>query len=232
MKFRLSNPAVEGHLNVSKWLKFQVLLSAEEMKDLFQTLPDCSLYNVSEVVDSEGMELSSSDFIKGYTEYVERLKQGECADEKRFRRLFSKALSVTSDIFYAHEVKPHHYLVKPVVPIIQMQLHHFLASEIDGKYYPMNLGQESVSWGVQFSYPQIYQDPLGHSFSKVTESSLFPNTALFRSLTRWLRNFSFPTTFIWKEQVVAVPMRIGKQVLPWIHAHAQLKKKGISVHVY
>lgn len=232
LKLRESTQAAEGTLHVSKWLKTQVLLSAEEMERLLGDLSSFSFYNVSEVVFRENAELSREGFLQHYREYTTRLKQGELPEERKLRRYFSSVMSVTPDVLYAFEAKPQHFLIKPIRPVIQLQLHHFLHSKIDGKFYPMTLSQESVTWGIQFSYPQIFQHPQTHAFEKVGNHAAFPNTALYLQLTKWLRNFSVPTTFIYQEKATSVPIRIGKEVLPWIHHHPQLTSQGLAVHVY
>jgi len=231
-KLRLSNPAVEGALNVSKWLKTQVLLSAEEMEKLLSDAGSFSFYNVSEVVSSENGEISREDFLMQYRAYATALKEGRVPEERKLRRSFSAVMSVTPDVLYAFEVQPGRFLVKPIRPVLQLQLHHFLHSKIDGKFYPMTLSQESVTWGIQFSYPQIFQHPQSHTFSKVGDAEEFPNTSLYSKLTRWLRNFSVPTTFLYQGKLTSVPIRTGKEVLPWISQHPQLKAQGLSVHVY
>ncbi|MFS8563623.1 MAG: hypothetical protein LVR00_04585 [Rhabdochlamydiaceae bacterium] len=222
---KVSHPSQEGVLNVSKWLKTQVLLSGAEMRQLFAHLAPCALYNVSELVP-EG-EIPQELFLETYAQYAEILQAGKILEP---RRLFSGALSATPDAFYKMEVKAGQYLIKTIQPVVQMQLHQFLPSKLDGKFHPMVLSQDSVSWGVQFSYPQICQDPKTNLFSKVSEQ--FPNTLLFDKLTKWLRNFSTPTTFIWEGKKTAVPIRLGKECFSWINRHPQLQEKGIQVHVY
>lgn len=231
MLLKLSHLKNEGTLNVSKWIKHQVLLGANEMQKLFAHLPPFSFYNVSEVVTSEEMVLTQERFLHLYEEYIETLESGALADEKKLRRYFSSIASVTPDILYAMKVKEKSYLVKPIRPVVQLQLHHFLPSESDGKYYPMVLGKESVTWGLQFSYPQIFQHPQTQAFSKVTDGIEFPNTPLFTAMVKWFRNYTMPTTFIWKEKKSTTPMRIGKEALSWIHSHPQLRSKGIRIRV-
>jgi len=63
----------------------------------------------------------------------------------------------------------------------------------------------------------------------VRESSEFPNTALYRSVQRWMRAHTIPTPFHVNGKKINVPMRLGKKCLPWISEHCQLKEKGIKV---
>ncbi len=148
------------------------------------------------------------------------------------RKFFSLALSVTPDVFYALHVKEERYLIKPVKPVIQMQAHHFFPSSLDGKFYSMVLSQESVRWGLQCAYPQIFEHPHTYTFSKINSSPTFPNTQLFNKLAKWMRQETVPTTFVWKEQKIPTSFRLGKRCFSWVNTHPQLKEKGITVHVY
>ncbi len=59
----------------------------------------------------------------------------------------------------------------------------------------MVLSRKSVTWGLQFSYPQLYQDPRTRQIFKVTDTPEFPNTALFSKLQKWIRSETLPTPF-------------------------------------
>ena len=211
--------------NVSKWIKHQALLDDDEMKALFAHLGSFFLYNVSEVVTDP--KISQDQFLKQYTAYVASLKNGKLIEA---RRDFSPVLSTVTEALHCHEVKTGYFLAKPLFPVIQLQLHHFLPSTADGKFYPMVLSQESISWGLQFSYPQIFQNPQDQTYAKV--DATFPNTALFSKLTKWLREFSVPTTFLWNNVKTSTPIRLGKKCFSWIDTHPQLPAKGLSVYAY
>ena len=118
-------------------------------------------------------------------------------------------------------------IIKVKKPVIQMQAHRIGYSSLDGKFRPMVMGKESISWGIQFSYPQIYED--SGKVVKVNESDQFPNTARFKKMQRWMRRHTIPTPFLADGKRVNVPMRLGKQCLPWINTHPQLVEKNIGV---
>lgn len=209
--------------NASKWLKHPALLSVEEMQEVL-ALP-FSIHIVSDVVKES--EISKEQFMDDYRAYIQGLKTGEV---KNFRRTFSSVFTTTSQFLEKKEVKPDHFLVKPIKPVVQLQFHHFLPSSADGKFYPMVVSQDSVSWGIQFSYPQLFQDPVTTQIQKVDDS--FPNTGLFRQIAQLIRKLTVPATFIWKGQKTSTPIRIGKQCFGWIASHPQLAAKGIEMHVY
>jgi hypothetical protein len=91
----------------------------------------------------------------------------------------------------------------------------------------MVFGPESVSWGIQFSYPQIFESDEGTVMWGRGDDS--PNVPLYKELTRWLRNATVPTAFMWCGEKVVTPLRLGKELLPWIHDHPELRRKQIEV---
>lgn|GEM_PF-296177 len=226
---RISSPKEEGVLQVSKWTKCQVLLDIEEMAELLDVLSPLHFCVVSEPVKKEEGVIASDVFLEQYKTYVSALKQGQLVDESLLRKFFSSAATSSTDVVYAISVGIDKYLIKPVKPVIQLQSHHFFYSKLDGKFHPMVLSTESVTWGVQFSYPQLFQDPKSHRIAKVTDSPEFPNTSVFARLLKWLRQHTLPTPFYVGEQRVNAPIRIGRSCLTWIHRHPQLKEKGIRV---
>lgn len=224
---RRSSLAVEGPLQVAKWLHCQLLCDEQEMASLLHELQGVRLFRCSEVVREGEWELSHTDFLAGYGEYVRQLRAGEVSELSRFRPLFSTLWTVSEEILYLMEVGEGRYLVKATRPGVQLQFHQLGYSTVDGKFRPMVLGNDSISWGIQFSYPQIFQDPKSGEIAKVDES--FPNTTLFRTLQRWVRYNSVPTPFEVNGERINVPMRLGKSCFSWINAHPQLAAKGVRV---
>lgn len=231
---RISSPAQEGVLQASKWLHWQVLLDEKEMAALFAHLPIFTIHIVSSLVPEPHGRVPQDRFLEEYTAYTTALKKGEEPDEKRSRPFFSSVLTREQDALYAmtaglKEAGMVKYLIKPLLPVIQMQLHHIFLSSVDGKFYPMVHSADSITWGVQFSYPQIFQDPRTRAFGKVDDSPLFPNTPLFAELGKWMRKYTLPTPFILNGQKVNLPMRLGKECWEWIARHPHLIRKGITV---
>ncbi|MES2121709.1 MAG: hypothetical protein V4492_02895 [Chlamydiota bacterium] len=224
---RISLPKQEGLLQVSKWLKFQVLLDPEEMRELLEG--DLYLANASEIVSSSGALVAKEHFFEGYAKYASTLAQGKVPDEAEFRSLFSSTITADLDALYAIEVKHDKYLLKPIQPVIQMQAHSFFYSHVDGKFHPLVLSAESVTWGIQLAYPQLYQDPKTQKIVKVFEGDAFANTQLFQTMQRWMRDATLPTPFEVDGVRTNSTIRIGKKALKWIENHPQLKEKGIKI---
>jgi hypothetical protein len=226
MKIRISSPKIEGMLQVSKWLKVQVLLDQEEMQELLATLGEMAFVCVSDPVVAEEAIVSAQDFEAKYAEYVQMLKQGVVPSTSAFRRYFSSAMSSDLNSFYAMAISQDKYLIKPIKPVIQLQAHQFFYSEQDKKFHPMVLSEESISWGLQFSYPQVFQDVHTRTVGKTSE---FSDHALFTKLLKWMRSNTRPTPFVVGGALTNSPIRIGRKSLAWIEKHPQLKLKGIVI---
>lgn len=222
--------APETKFSVSKWLKHQVLLDVSEMEELCHHLAPLFLLNVSEIKPLQELEISLEQFLTSYREYISILKAGKIPLDRQIQRSFSCALTTNPAMLYAHSIGSDKYMAKPLKPVIQMQQHRFFASKTGGAIHPMVMSHESIHWGIQWAYPQIFFD--GSTYSKVSDATLFPNTALFTKLVKWLRAQTVPTTFLWEDKKIPTSIRMGKQCLSWIEHHAQLKEQKIKVHVY
>ena len=64
--FRVSSPSQEGLLQVSKWIKVQVLLDQEEIVELFKKLDPFYFITVSKPVKEQNALVSQNDFLQAY----------------------------------------------------------------------------------------------------------------------------------------------------------------------
>lgn len=226
---RISTPQIEGVLQVSKQLKFQVLLDVEEMRALISHLSPLFICCVFEPVTLKMATISTEEFLDVYQKYIHGIKNGLIIDEKTLRRYFSCIWTSDLDCVYAMAVSEEKYLIKPIKPVIQLQGHHFFYSNLDQQFHPMVLSKESITWGIQFSYPQLCQDPQTKEILKIDKTDAFPNSILFSRMTKWLRDHTMPTPFVVAGKRTNASIRIGKQAVAWIAKHPQLKEKGIEV---
>ncbi|MCP5508072.1 MAG: hypothetical protein H7A37_07215 [Chlamydiales bacterium] len=216
-------------LQASKWLKIQMLVDSEEMHSLFDALRPFHIVRTGTVCAPGSSEVSYERFLACYHDYVETLKRGELPAPATFRPLFSSVFSRSFDVFYAVPVAEGQQVVRLRRPAVQLQAHFMDYSSIDGKFRPMVLGPNSITWGVQFSYPQIFQDLNKMEVLKVDDSDAFPNTALFRTIQSWQRKHTVPTPFLVEGQQINIPMRLGKEAFSWVNHHPQLQKKNLQV---
>lgn len=214
--------------NVSKWLSVCLLIDAEEMRSLYDAFGVFLQYLVGNIVKKGWGDIPHETFLSAYSHYVDCLKNGKIPEDGTFRSLFASVLTVSEDHVYALNVGHDKQIIRVSKPVIQMQSHHLDYSAADGKFRSMVMGKDSILWGVQFSYPQLYEDATHHVY-KVDTSDLFPNTRLFRTLQNWIRQHTVPTPFIVDGIVHNVPIRLGKNCFSWINQHPQLVKKGLKV---
>jgi hypothetical protein len=96
-------------------------------------------------------------------------------------------------------------------------------SPLDGVFRPMVLSSSSIFWGLQFSFPQVYQHPKTGEFFEVEEFGLF------ELVRKWSREFTVATPMIVEGKRTNIPIRLGKRCFSWINTHPQLQMKGLSI---
>lgn len=219
-------------LEASKWLKVQALLDLDEMTRLFEVLQPFSLFLCGIVKGSQGTgELPISDFLACYEAYLNALMSGQTPPVSGYQKYFSTAMTRSSDALYSKPVDGQQKLVRVKKPVVQLQPHTLDYSPFDQRFRSMVFGSETIPWGIQFSYPQIYHEPTSKAIISIKDTPEFPNTALFHALQKWMRQHTIPTPFVVGGVRTNVPARLGKQCLPWINKHPTLLAKSISVQV-
>lgn len=225
-----SRPAIGPSLQASKWQKCPLLIDANEMQDLLEVLGNFWIVQISGLIPIGQEIISPHSFLDVYSRYIAALKQGEQPADSRLRPYFSSVFTTFLEALYAVQVNEGQSLVKVVQPVIQLQAHRFDYSRADETFRSMVFGQDSIQWGIQFSYPHLFQDDHLQVLT-VRENSQFPNTSLFKRLQQWVRTNTIATPFEVQGKRVNVPIRLGKQCLSWINNHPQLQAKGLRVIV-
>lgn len=216
-------------LRATKWLQLHVLLDSDEMQQLLNALAPVHICVTGRILQRGVGALPIAEFLTCYQQYIEKLKIGCLLDEAHYRTAFSSLWTRALDQLSVLAVGDHEQLIRPSYPVVQLRPHRFSYSAFDGQFRSMVLGPESISWGIQFSYPQVMQNPETQEMERVSDSDAFPNTALFRALQRWIRHHTRPTPFIVNGQCVHVPMRLGYTCLKWIGRHPQLQSNALTV---
>lgn len=228
LPLRISTLATEGPLQASKWLKCQVLLDASEMESLFTALGSFDIYLTSSVHrPGEGL-VAKQEFLKQYELYVAALQEGRFPDDAACA-FFSSVFTASSEALYAVMVGEGQQLIRVIQPVIQLQSHRMDYSQADGKFRSMTFGSDSLLWGIQFSYPQLYQDNKTHEIHQMLNNEKFPNSLLFQKLQLWVRYHTTPTPMIVEGKKMNLPVRLGKNCFPWINNHPQLVTRNMQV---
>ena len=222
--FILSTLEKEGMMRCSKWLRHAVLMSMEEMESFFDLLGSFFLIPAAGLVSLENWQITKENFLLEYRSYIEWLELHPELPSSSFRKFFTLMLSSSLDDFYAVPTSLDRFVIKARRPVIQIQLYHCFISRFDGQIHPMALSPESFSWGIQISYPQIYEDPITHQFSKTLLAKDFVATDLFKLMVQWLRKNTKPVSLEIKDKKVYAPFRIGKESSALVSSHLGLQK--------
>jgi hypothetical protein len=215
----------------AKWMKHPVLLDVDEMRACIQSLGTYWIVQTSGII-TQGKELIPIEsFLEVYEQYIVDLKQGKPCSDSRMRPFFSSVLTSTLEALYKYNLPAGNndaYLVKVHLPVIQMQTHTFHYSPADDTFRSMALGPSSISWGIQFSYPHMYQGENSKIFSG-KEMEIFPNTLMYKMLQQWIRVNTTVTTLEANGKRKHVPIRLGKKSVSWAKNLPELTSRGLLI---
>nr|MBA2728315.1 hypothetical protein [Parachlamydiaceae bacterium] len=211
----------EPPLQASKWLQLQVLADSQEMERLFDAFGNFLIFKAGVLCNAGEGEISKEEFLRLYSNYVDALKLGQLPDDALYRQSFSSVFTTDPGNLFQVEVAGNRRIIRVARPVLQLQMHKMSYSSVDGKFRPMVLGKDCIFWGLQFSYPQLFQDESKEVY-KALEEEQFPDSKLYRILQKWLRQETIPTPFIVDTHQINVPIRLGKNCVEWINRHPQL----------
>lgn len=226
---RISTPAKEGVMQASKWLYLRMLIDPVEFKELLVLLEDVHFLNMARVCIKEDIFVEPSKLASQYDHYISLLKREEIVDDRAYRPHFSLAISKTLLPFYLMQVKTESFLVKLVEPIIRMQLFSFQYIQEQQRFISTYSIENSISWGLEFSFPQFYQDVDTCQPVEILKNKANLNTQLFKSLQKWTREATVPVPFIIDENKEIAPFRLGKKCFEWINLYAGMRKHGLKI---
>jgi hypothetical protein len=223
-KLRQSSPDAEGVYRASRWLQVAALLETGELKALLDSLPDLQIFATGAVVSAGEETLSSDAYCALYDRYLEAI--GQAAIQATIPLTVS--LSTCSDCLYVMEVGNGRRLVRVQRPVIGIRPHTLAYSAVDNRFRSMVRGENAIAWGLEFSYPQLFQCPRSGEILAVASSDTFPNTTCFRALQRWMREHTRATPFLVGDRRINVSARLGRQYQK-ANDHPQLIRQGIQV---
>ena len=212
----------------SKWLKHAVLLNEEEIRSFFAVIGDCFLVPSSGLVSESSWQVNLDEFFKRYKEYLDWMECEPTLPPPILRRFFSLMLTVSLDVFYGVSIGPEKLAIKASLPVIQIHMYHCVFSSFDHQIRSMVLSPDSFGWGLQIAYPQVYEDPKTHQFSKVLLDKGFPNSKPFKEMVSWLRKNTQPVPLQERGGRAYAPFRIGKSSLEKRETHQGLQKILLS----
>ncbi len=211
-------------MHCSKWLKHAALLESSALRDLLAEMGPLFFLPASGIVLEDSWRTSQDDFLARYDSYIESLLVTKAFPSAETRRFFSLMLSPSLDDFYAIKTGEGRFALKACKPVIQVQLYHAFISSFDHQIHSMALSPGSFAFGLQISYPQIYEDPKTHQFSKVLTSEEFASSLPFKKMVQWFRKNTKPAVLFIDQQRVCAPFRVGKEGRDFVGLHVELQK--------
>lgn len=225
-KFEIVKVAPKGGLMASKWLSLPLFITGEDLKDALDVLQDGILAPLGYLVDKECLEISKEIVLKSYAELLQSLLSGEALDRKKLRDLTLR-IAFSEEDLYAYQAGENRFMVYERKPAIHMQPLFLSYSSEEKKFRSKVLGGDQIFWGVEFSFPQIYQDPFSQKMEESWNKT--EGSKKFKLLQKWSRRATKPAKFIIGAEEITVPFRKSISLdFKDIH-HPQLKDKGITL---
>jgi len=207
----------------AKWLKIQALIDEKELSQLMDSLAPFSIYPLSGAFPRDAFPLKKELYVAKYHSLLEIVKRGEIPTD--FGALNASMWTRSESSVWLQEFPNQRYVARAKEPFLQVQVHHMSYSSIDREFRPMSLSQDRIFWGLQFSFPQIFE----HPEKGIIETSDFENGILFHSVRKWSRQCTIATPMWVDGRRKNLPIRLGKNCFSWIHCHAGLAEKNLSV---
>lgn len=222
-------PNTLSTMGMAQWTPLRALLDIDEMRTLCTHLPPFSLYQAGSVLPLGEGCLSLEQFLSAYSEYVSALQQGKTPPYKQLRHALCAFWSAEENAIAVQAVSENEQVLSPAIPLIQLQPHAFCYSAFDHSFRSMVFGPTSMPWGLQWSHPQVYQDPITQAIYKVADAPNKPNNLLFRTLQRWMRHHTEPLQVLVAGKRTCLPIRVGPGCLKWMQTHPQFDKWKIEL---
>lgn len=199
----------------SKWLHTQFLVDREALDILFQRFGTFFIFSTQGLQAPGKNSISKEQCLELYGRYAELMREGIEPKDEEFRFGFTALWTRCEEAVQAIRVADGREMIRPIEPIIQLQLHRFDISKDDGKVRPMVFGKNTRSWGLQASFPQLFADPITGDIVQVLKEPRFQNNELFSIFREWVREYTMPTPMVVNGKKLYAPIRIGKNCLEW-----------------
>lgn len=235
------SPQTAPQFLASKWLHTPFLIETSEWRDLLELIGASHFFRSAGLVPPGELELFKEQFLDEWERYLATL-QGDQPQTNMGHNLPTRDPSII-DPFSLFWTKDNNSIgiidvgqkecAIQLLPTIVLQSHRFHYSAIDGKFRRQVFGKEAISWGVQASFPTLYQDANRTTVQVLSSQALashFQNVQLWKLLQRWLKEKSVPVGFMIDGKRVVIPFRLGFQCFSWIKKHHELRTRGLEIY--
>jgi hypothetical protein len=214
-------------LQASLWMSQRVLLTPEELIDLFGFLPSFELYSLSHVGSKEGFHVSKERFLELYKAFFMSFFHKKDMSFYTFKKQLTVGMTCKEYTLYLTEPSSGPFLIhmqEPSVVIGPCVFHYDNAAK---KILYADHMTNAMRMGLEFKFPQFYQDPQTLQPVKHFTDPSNPNTRLFKGLQKWCRE-NAKVVFLEKdaEERFSPGCKVGNQCLDQLSNFFDLQMQG------
>ena len=217
----------EGAFKTSKHQRVQVFLSKDEFLDLLESLGEFYIVEHSKVLSCNAKTLSNEELISRYQKYLDAIYKEEVSRDV----LMSLSLAISGDCssFYKIELPDQRCMVKQKMPALLLQPFSFHFDRENQEVFTGVHTEERIYFGVEISYPTIFQEPHSLETRFLLKEKDNQNTKIYKELTRRIRKMTVPTQLQINEKKKAFSFKIGVKQLLFAAKHPKLKKENLKL---
>ena len=164
-------------LQAAKYLKVYAII--EKMEDLFSALPEFTILQLGRFV--EDPVINKEDFLLAWEQYL--------VDHEFVSPYFSSAWTCDPEATTELKHEDGRRMIQLIAPVLQLRPHRYLISE--EKLHMMVYGKNTISFGIEFSYPALYSTTVDPKVRKTLHETL-PNNKLYKAFASWIRKNTRP----------------------------------------
>jgi len=175
-------------LQASLWMTQRVLLTPQELQELFDSLPQFFLFSLSAIGPQERFALKRSTFLENYEAFFATLFEHKDARFQFHKKQLTVAMTADLDALHLVQAAQDKYLIHLHQPVIVIGLSVFHYDAESSKVMFTDHLQASIRVGLEFKFPQFYQDPKTMQPVKHFTDKTHLNTQLYKALQKWIRD--------------------------------------------
>lgn len=214
-------------INFSGFQHQAVLLSDQDLKDLFGLLEPFAFFNVSQVIDQTGIKISKDDFLEFYQIYLTTLFLNQEVDHKKISFYFSHAIASSEGCFVKQDLSEGRFLLKPQRSVLQMQPLGLFMSSVDKKIHIKSFAKDALSFGIKFHFPVIYEDTSKHEIIELKPSDT--EYKKYITLRQFIRQKTKPVIIEDKGVKTIYPFRYSEPLKEKICSLSFFENNGLKV---
>ncbi len=208
----------------SKWWKLQVFFSLDALDFFFQDLGSFWICPLGKVLQEEEQILEKDQYLQAYKKKVDQYLTHHITP---IEEISPCAFTVLKEDLYLMNLSQNRFLLKIKNPVVQVHPYFFRFSKQNRSFLSNVYAEDSIFWGLQFSFPQIFQDE-DLNLHKVHPQT-FANAALFQKMRRWIRKHTSPISFEFEGEKIVTSMRASPQLFCLLQKYPKLIELGLNI---